>query len=444
MVTLSKTISCIRPFKALVVGDLVLDTYTIGKAKRISPEAPVAIVNVQQYENRPGMSGNVAMNLLSLGAEVTLFGRVGNDSNGTVLLESLKSTGLGTDEVVVQEGYMTPVKNRIIADHQQIVRVDHEIVEPINELLEEQLIAHLQQKIKEVDVVAISDYAKGFLTKTLLSALFEAAQEQGVPTVVDPKGVDFTKYAGATVVKPNYNEALAASGLDPQASLEEIAHKVMESSHCEMLMVTRSESGASLFQKDGSHQTFPVRSKEVVDVTGAGDTVLAALTCAMANHIPMDAAIRFCNAAAGIAIGRFGCARVSLSDIARSILHEDSENKVFDDDNLFALQKVISDRHVAILGLHSDRGLTAEMYRTICQVANHKQDRDLIVYLIEKEPPEEMVAILSAIEDVDYLVINHDSLRKLCSAIDPDEVLVYNHHELQSLEDPSKLIGSIV
>ena len=306
MVRLTGTFSRLGLRKVLVVGDFLLDTYTIGKARRISPEAPVAVVHVQREEHRPGGAGNVVLNLISMGCQVIAVGRMGDDAAGAKMSQVLREEKVDCRGLFIQPAYQTPVKNRIIAESQQIVRVDHEQVVQIPETLEQKIIEALPSLMEGASVIAISDYGKGFLSKTLLTALVDLGRQRGIPIITDPKGVDFSKYAGSTVIKPNLMEAYAAAGMPIEVPLEKVAAKVLELSESDILMVTRSESGISLFFRHGERLDFPVRAREVKDVTGAGDTVLAMMACAMANGLSMGEAVQLSNVAAGIAIERFG------------------------------------------------------------------------------------------------------------------------------------------
>ena len=190
--SLSGTFSKFRPFKAFVIGDFMLDTYTTGKVKRISPEAPVSVLQVEKQDARPGGAGNVVLNLISLGAQVTAVGRIGDDGDGQKLRESLKLEQVNTEGLLIQPYYKTPVKNRLIASAQQILRVDTETVTPIPEELEQRIISKLSSLLKDVKVIALSDYGKGFLSRSLISVLIERARALGIPIIVDPKGHDFS------------------------------------------------------------------------------------------------------------------------------------------------------------------------------------------------------------------------------------------------------------
>jgi D-glycero-beta-D-manno-heptose-7-phosphate kinase len=442
MVRLTGTFSRLGKAKVLVIGDILLDTYTIGKARRISPEAPVAVVHVHQEDHRPGGAGNVMLNLVSMGAEVVAVGRVGQDPYGELLLKAFEKENVSTQGILVQHGYPTPVKNRIIAENQQIVRVDYEKIIPIPEMLEQQVIEMLPSLMKDVKVVAISDYGKGFLSRTLLAAIIDQARLEGIPVIADPKGIDFQKYSGSTIIKPNLSEAYAAANLPSDAPLEQVAAKVLELAQADVLMVTRSEAGISLFYKNGERDDYPVRIREVKDVTGAGDTVLAMLACAIANGLPITEAAQLSNIAAGIAIERFGCARVSLSELARRLLDFDTVNKVFDVEQLFALQEALRGRKFVILGLSGARGLTSKIFSSIRQFGN-RQDCDLLVYVQEDSPSEEFVDILAALHDVDFIILKGESLRSLCDRIAPEEVYVINGDHLHKLDDTESLVNCV-
>lgn len=440
MVKLTGTFSRLGFAKVMVIGDLLLDTYTIGKARRISPEAPVAVINVHNEDHRPGGAGNVMLNLVSMGIEVVAVGRVGSDASGEILLQAFANEKISTQGIFVQKGYPTPVKNRIIAENQQIVRVDHEKIIPIPEMLEQQVIEDLPKLLAGVKVVAISDYGKGFLSRTLLSAILEQAKMMRIPVIADPKGTDFSKYSGSTVIKPNLSEAFAAAGLTSDAPLDQVATRVLDMAQADVLMVTRSEAGISLFYKNGSRQDFPVRIREVKDVTGAGDTVLAMLTCALANGLSIAEAAQLSNIAAGIAIERLGCARVSLSDLARRLLEFDVANKVFDIEHLFALNHALRGRKFLVLGLSGSRGLTSRIFSSIRQLGQ-RPEADLLVYVQDSQPNDEFISILTALHDVDFIILKGDSLRSLCQRISPEEVYVIKDDQLQKVEGTAALVS---
>ena len=210
MVKLIGTLSRLGPVKALVIGDFMLDSYTSGKIFRISPEAPVLVLNAHSEESRPGGAGNVVLNLTSLGARVVAVGRVGRDFAGEEIRSSLDNEDVDVRGILFQSRYKTPVKNRFIADSQQVLRVDFETVTPLPADLEHEVMQKLPDLMDDCQIVAISDYGKGFLTHALLGVVIEMAKVRHIPVIVDPKGVDFTKYRGASILKPNLTEAYAA------------------------------------------------------------------------------------------------------------------------------------------------------------------------------------------------------------------------------------------
>lgn len=321
MVDLAKAFSKLRPRTALVAGDLMLDLYTIGTASRLSPEAPVPVVQIEREERRIGGAGNVMLNLSHLGCQVRALGRIGVDMAGKELKELLRNEGIDTTGVV-EDPIPTPVKNRVIAQNQQIVRLDREEVRALSPEGEQKIIALLPQLLKGVDVVAISDYSKGTLSKGLLRALIDAASKQEIPVVVDPKGLDYTRYSGATLIKPNLSEAYAIARKGKETCLDLVAKTILEEIPMGTLMITRGGEGITTWTPRGGQlerADYPTQIHEVKDVTGAGDTVLAMITFSLANEIELPAATQFANLAAGIVVGRLGCASVRLDELKQSV-----------------------------------------------------------------------------------------------------------------------------
>ncbi|MEX1012552.1 MAG: D-glycero-beta-D-manno-heptose-7-phosphate kinase [Waddliaceae bacterium] len=295
-----------------LIGDLMLDAYTFGNVERISPEAPVPILHVTSESNQPGGVGNVALNLAALGSKVRLMGRIGPDSSGEILIKELQDYKICCKSVISQSDFLTPRKNRLIAGNQQMARVDHEVIMPINHALENALIHSLPNFLSGVGAVALSDYGKGVLTPNLIQAVIHASK---VPVIVDPKGTDFSIYRGACVIKPNLKEAYGASGLTHSHSLEQVAEKLLTITQCKALVITRSEKGISLFRPNAEAKFFPAKNREVKDVTGAGDTVLATISVALANGFSIEEAIALANIAAGIAVEGLGCQHVTLDQM---------------------------------------------------------------------------------------------------------------------------------
>jgi rfaE bifunctional protein kinase chain/domain len=419
MVNLAGIFRSIQPFSALVVGDYLLDTYTTGKVKRVSPEAPVLVMEVQSLESRPGGAGNVVLNLATLGAAVFACGRIGNDVEGVDLKKRLGQ--VDTTGLIYEENYRTPVKNRLIADSQQLLRVDFEKITPLPPTYEHEVIAFLKKTISKVQVVAVSDYGKGFLTNRILESLIEIAKEAHVPVVVDPKGTDFTKYRGASLIKPNLSEAFAAAKLSPNTSLDLVGAEILRQTGIEKLLITRSEAGMSLFDKSGGRADFPVQSKEVKDVTGAGDTVLSVISLALANKIEMEAAIPLANIAAGLSIERLGCVQVTLSEIARRLLESSSDHKIFDENHLFALLQVLQNKRYNLLVLKSDQKMTASLFRAIRDLKS-QNDAELLIYIRGEEPNDDLLHFLASLNEVNFIILQTESLKHLCQTIHPHQI----------------------
>jgi len=403
MVTLAHVFNSLRTKRVLVAGDFVLDRYTFGKAKRISPEAPVPVVLVEREEAKPGGAGNVVLNLLSMGMKPACLGRVGRDPAGELLRKELEQEGACTAFLVEENGFYTPHKTRVIASNQQIVRIDSEPFLPMSKSQEENILAKIPEIVAQVDLVAISDYAKGFLSERLLATLIQAARARGITVISDPKGTDFKKYAGSSILKPNLSEALAMAPAGCQ-NLLEISRHIFNIVNVDALMVTRSEAGISLFYPEGRQEDYAVEAREVKDVTGAGDTVLAMLSCALANELPLAEATQLCNLAAQVAVEKVGCARVTLSEVARRLIDMHAHHKIFAEEHLAALKQALSGHPFFLLGLESSKTLDAQLLKSVRQVAA-STPHELVVALMGPSPDEELVSSLAALKDVDYLFL---------------------------------------
>lgn len=321
-------ISLLKPARALVIGDFMLDVYTKGSVQRISPEAPVPVLCVEEENSHPGGAGNAILNLVSLGMEVVAIGRVGNDLYGRELVAALEKERVDCNNIFLDNHFSTPVKKRMIADHQQLLRVDYENPTVLSAELERKVCTALPELLKRTDVVAISDYAKGFLSDELLYQVIHQARERKIPVIVDPKGINFRKYRGATILKPNLGEAFAAIGMERKCALDEVGRKILEEIEIDILMITRSKEGITLFSREEGRHDFPAFVHQVKDVTGAGDTVLAVITAAVVNQLDLKLGAVLANVAASIAIERIGCARISLSELSDRLLQIRLQQKI--------------------------------------------------------------------------------------------------------------------
>ncbi len=305
-------------FKAariLVVGDVMLDRYWFGDVHRISPEAPVPVLKVSRVEERPGGAANVARNITSLGANCTLLSVVGADEAGDCLQRLLTEQGGVKALLHRDEGFSTIVKLRAIARQQQLLRIDFE-TPPSHEVLKAKL-AEFKVNLPDCDVVILSDYGKGGLAH--IAEMIKAARAAGKPVLVDPKGDDYARYQGATLLTPNRSEFHDVAGSwNSEAELTAKAEKLRTELHLDALLVTRSEEGMSLFRA-GSVLHEPTQAREVFDVSGAGDTVIATLAVMLASGAELGDAVRIANRAAGIVVGKLGTAVVSREEILQDM-----------------------------------------------------------------------------------------------------------------------------
>ena len=306
--------------RILVLGDLMLDEYLWGSVTRISPEAPIPVVDVNSVSYAPGGASNVASNIASLGGKALVFGVVGDDEAGRHLREELEKQGIQAN-LLVDPSRPTTLKTRVVAHSQQVVRVDRESRAPISKELMPNLLSSLLDSLPSVDAVLISDYKKGITIPSLTQEVIAAARRAGKIVLVDPKGLDWLKYRGTTIITPNEKEAGEAAGVevDGEAALLRAMRTLVEVTECQAVLVTRGEKGLSLLEADGALSHLPTFAKEVYDVTGAGDTVVAALALALSAGADFPTAACIANHAAGIVVGRVGTATTTRKELERSI-----------------------------------------------------------------------------------------------------------------------------
>ncbi len=299
----------------LVVGDLMIDHYLWGSCERISPEAPVQVVDIAKETTVLGGAGNVVNNLNALGANVSVSSVMGDDDNGKELVKMLHDINVDTQNLIIEKGRKTSKKSRVIAVSQQILRYDKESKEDIRKESAEQILDTLCKTISSYDIVILSDYGKGVLTPELSQGVIKLAKEHGVKVLVDPKGKDFTKYRGAYLLTPNKKEAILATGIDikDEASLKEALLKLKNECELDVSLITLSEDGIATYEKEV--KVFPTVAKEVFDVTGAGDTVIASIAFALSIGRSLEETAAFANLAAGVVVGKIGSATVTIDEI---------------------------------------------------------------------------------------------------------------------------------
>lgn len=307
--------------RILIIGDLMLDTFIWGEVNRISPEAPVPVVEVREETRLLGGTANVVHNAATLGAKVMVTGVIGNDHPGTELVELLDRIDVPSDGLIVEEGRPTTIKTRIIAQNQQVVRYDREKRGPLKKDSVERMLAFIRSRLDEFDGIIVSDYAKGVVNMELMDALRSMKPSSGLPVVVDPKLPHAALYRGVTLVTPNHLEAARMSGIEihDTDSLIAAGRKLLEHLECETVLITRGKAGMSLFQQDGQMTNIPTVARRVYDVTGAGDTVIAALTLGIVSGLPPVEAALLANIAAGIVVGEVGTAAVSAAQLHEAV-----------------------------------------------------------------------------------------------------------------------------
>lgn len=420
----------------LVVGDLMIDHYLWGSCERISPEAPVQVVDIAKETTVLGGAGNVVNNLRVLGANVSVSSFIGDDENGEELLAMLHTIGVNSENIMIEEGRKTSKKSRVIASNQQILRYDKESKNEIKEESATKMLDALGNVISSFDIVILSDYAKGVLTQTLCKGLITLAKSAGVRVLVDPKGSNFSKYQGAYLLTPNKKEAVGATGIEikDKESLKSALLKLKKECKLGVSMITLSEDGIATY--DQKQEIFPTVAKEVFDVTGAGDTVIASMAFALSVGKSLQESAAFANLAAGVVVGKIGSATVSLEEIEEyeASLHKstsDAHIKSFED-----IEKIVKRSHengkkvVFTNGcfdiLHIGHVKYLQVAKSFGDVLIVGLNSDASVSRLKgpNRPvniAEDRAYLLAALEAVDYVVpFEEDTPYELIKMIEPD------------------------
>jgi D-glycero-beta-D-manno-heptose-7-phosphate kinase len=305
----------------LVIGDLILDHYVMGRVSRISPEAPVPVVYVESETLRLGGAANVFNNILALGGKADLCGVIGADESGRLLLKELGKSRSGRGGVIIDHDRPTTRKSRVIAHNQQIVRYDMEGRQELKGTLQKRLLRYVESRIRELSCIVVSDYAKGVVSAALMTELTRMAALRKIPIIVDPKVEHFSYYKGVTVMTPNHLEATQAAGLhgDDDQTINQAGAVIRQRLGCQSVLITRGEKGMSLYEGEGTSWHLPTQARQVYDVTGAGDTVIGTLALALATGANMREAATLANHAAGIVVGMVGTATVSPKQLLEAV-----------------------------------------------------------------------------------------------------------------------------
>jgi len=447
--------------KLLVIGDFIIDQYLWGNCERISPEAPVQVVNIDNESTLLGGAGNVINNLKALGANVDVIGIVGECEISDKLKGLLDDIEVDTKYLFIEQDRITSKKSRIIASQQQVVRYDRETADEINHKSQNHILDTFTKIIANYELVLLSDYGKGILTNKLTQSLINVANKYGKKVLIDPKGHDYSKYKGAYLLTPNIKEASEATKINiiDDTSLNQAIIQLKSQCDLDVSLITLSDKGVAVY--DDEFRIHPTLAREVFDVTGAGDTILASLGFALACDYEIDNAVEFSNLAAGVVVGKIGSATATLNEI---IEYESSLNKSFSEEHIKTLNEIIalctglkarekrvvftngcfdllhaghvkyletakSFGDVLIIGLNSDRSVTA--LKGEGRPINVQMDR---------------AYILAALEVVDYVVIfDEDTPYKLIKAIKPHTLVKggdYEGKEVigQDIADELKLV----
>src|SRR5215467_642887 len=405
----------------LVVGDIMCDTYLWGKVSRISPEAPVPIFESTERRQVLGGAANVAANLRALGCDVRLLGVIGADATGRCIREQMYEQGIADTWLVQDVTRPTTEKTRLIASQQQLLRLDSESQTPLSPSLVSQALQSVEPLMRDIDGVVCSDYRKGVCIPALLEPLFTMAQAAGHPIFVDPKVQDFSRYRGATVLTPNLEEVERASGImvGDEAALTLAAERLLQQSQAQALLVTRGKDGMTLFHPPQAPVHIPTRAREVFDVTGAGDTVIATFSMAVLGGLPLVEAAHLANVAAGIVVGKLGTATVLLEELRTALRAGDTfgERKVLQRGELaVALQhrRQQGERIVFTNGcfdlLHVGHIQYLQQARAMgeCLVVALNDDASVRLLKGDKRPllpQDERARLLAALACVDYVTL---------------------------------------
>lgn len=420
----------------LVIGDLMIDHYLWGDCNRISPEAPVQVIDLKEETSSLGGAGNVVNNLKTLGAHVDVLTVVGDCENTTHLKKLLNQIKVRTNFLITEKNRVTSKKTRVISSNQQVVRYDNESIYDISKTSESKLLKTFHKIINEYDVLLLSDYGKGVLTDSLTKKVIQASKKLRIKTLIDPKGKDFSKYSGAHLITPNKREAELATGIkiSDNNSLKNAIKKLKQTLNLDISMITLSEEGIAIYDK--GLKIFPATVRSVFDVTGAGDTVLSSLGFALAIKNDINLAAKLSNLAAGVVVGKIGSATASMNEIIEyeSSLHKSSSDvhiKNWDEIQSLVNDFKIQKKKIAFTNgcfdiVHSGHIRYLEKSKTFADIliVGINSDKSVSKLKGSSRPintEKDRAFIIAALECVDYVVIfEEDTPEKLIKFISPD------------------------
>ncbi|MDF2868358.1 MAG: hldE [Gammaproteobacteria bacterium] len=426
----------------IVVGDVMLDRYWHGETMRISPEAPVPIVRVQQSEERPGGAGNVALNLTALDCTTSLFGLCGKDEAGQLLENKLLAAGI-TCFFHRDEQFPTVTKLRVLSQHQQLIRLDFE--EPWRSTKADNLLLAYQQQLKHAQVVILSDYAKGTLADP--QPFIQLARKAKVPVFIDPKGTDYQRYQGATMLTPNRKEFEAVVGVcHSEHELYTKGIELLQKLELEALLITRGEQGMTLLRANCPELHLPAFSHEVYDVTGAGDTVIATLAAAVAAGSDLETAINIANHAASIVVGKLGAATVNIAELRRTVQKDKRARGIVNEEQLLLVLDYARANGERIVVTNGCFDIIHAGHIAYLEQAKQLGDR-LIVAVNEDDSVKRLkgserpintlarrMAVLAGLSAVDWVIsFSEDTPERIIQAIKPDVLVKGGDYKIEQI-----------
>lgn len=434
-----------------VVGDVMLDSYWKGPSNRISPEAPVPVVRVTDREERAGGAANVAINIASLGAPCNLVGIVGEDKNAEILEKIVRSHSIKTDFVLTKD-HPTITKLRVLSRNQQLLRLDFE--DSFSNLDEDMILKSFKESIKNSKVVIFSDYGKGSLAS--VSKMIEITSSLGIMSLIDPKGTDFEKYRGATLLTPNMSEFEAVVGkVANDDDLEQKALALINKLDLKMLLVTRSEDGMSLIRPGMNAVHLPTYAREVYDVTGAGDTVIGTLGTCLASGMDIVTSCEYANSAAGIVVGKIGTSTVSPQELESALGKKAESHGVLSEDELYKVVRELQSHGEKVVMTNGCFDIIHPGHVTYLKQAKALGSKlivavnsdDSVKRLKGDSRPinslEDRIAVLSGLSSVDYVVsFSEDTPQKLISRILPDILVKGGDYKVEEIAGHKEVIAN--
>lgn len=438
--------------RVLVVGDVMLDRYWTGPTSRISPEAPVPVVKVNDIEDRAGGAGNVALNIASLTANASLLGLVGTDNNARVLEETLAHKHIKTQFTAI-DTHPTITKLRVLSRNQQLIRLDFE--DPFNEVDNTQMLENFKQQVNDCDVVVLSDYGKGALIN--IEDFIQVGRDAGKPVLIDPKGIEFERYRGATLITPNLSEFEGVVGhCKDEADLVEKGFALLESAGLESLLVTRSEKGMTLFQKGEQPVHLAATAREVYDVTGAGDTVISVLAAAVAAGASLPEATALANTAAALVVAKLGTATVSLAELRREAKADEiAHGGIMNEQQLFNTVKNAQSAGETIVMTNGCFDILHPGHVSYLKNAKKLGDRLIVAVNTDSSvkrlkgegrpinPTDHRMDVIAGLESVDWVVpFEEDTPQRLIAHILPNILVKGGDYKIEDIAGGAEVIAS--